>query len=167
MPIVPISYANTIIYKIVCNDLTIEECYVGHTTNFTQRKRDHKKSSMYEKGKRYTNKLYTTIRANGGWANYSMIELEKQPCNDANEACAKEREYYDTLNSGLNTQHPNRSDAEWSFDNKEKTKEQRQKYREINKEKIKQRTTRAENVGMSSNSMEKHDIAEVNFIPTI
>ena len=122
---------------------------------------------MYEKGKRYTNKLYTTIRANGGWANYSMIELEKQPCNDANEACAKEREYYDTLNSGLNTQHPNRSDAEWSFDNKEKTKEQRQKYREINKEKIKQRTTRAENVGMSSNSMEKHDIAEVNFIPTI
>ena len=34
-------YANTIIYKIVCNDLNITDCYVGNTTKFTNRKSPH------------------------------------------------------------------------------------------------------------------------------
>ena len=33
MPKVPIDYAKTILYKIVCNDLKIIDCYVGTTIN--------------------------------------------------------------------------------------------------------------------------------------
>jgi hypothetical protein len=142
MPHLPISYANTVIYKIVCNDLNIKECYVGHTTNFVQRKRDHKKHCVYENGKRYTNKLYTTIRLNGGWCNYSMVEIEKYPCNDANEATAKEREYYEQLNSGLNTQYPNRSHREWRSNNKGELYLREKIYIENNKEKINEKLCR-------------------------
>jgi predicted GIY-YIG superfamily endonuclease len=42
MPRLPIDYANTLIYKIVCNDLNVTECYVGHTTDFTRRKSNHR-----------------------------------------------------------------------------------------------------------------------------
>ena len=103
MPKVAIDYANTIIYKIVCNDLTITDCYVGHTTNFVQRKRDHKNHCMNEMCQKYNFKLYIAIRANGGWLNYSMVEIEKFNCADVNEARAKEREYYEKLNSILNS----------------------------------------------------------------
>ena len=136
MPKIEIDYANTIIYKIVCNDLNIPECYVGHTTNFVQRRNQHKSSCVNEKDKRHNLKLYSTISANGGWENYSMIELEKYPCNDANEARTKEREYYEKLNSSLNSVKPYRGHAEWCFDNKEKCSAYNQEYREIHKEKI-------------------------------
>jgi len=42
MPKVPTDYSKTIIYKIVCNDLNVNECYIGHTTNFIKRKGQHK-----------------------------------------------------------------------------------------------------------------------------
>ena len=109
MPKIAIDYANTIIYKIVCNDLTITDCYVGHTTNFVQRRREHKSSCMNEKGRQYNWKLYIAIRANGGWLNYSMVEIEKFKCADVNEACAKEREHYEKLNSILNSHCPHGS----------------------------------------------------------
>ena len=120
MPKIPMDYANTIIYKIVCNDLNITECYVGHTTNFVKRKYQHKYTCSNEKDKHYDYKLYKIIRENGGWLNYAMIELEKYPCNDVNEACAKEREYYEKLNSSLNSVNPCRSNIEWCLDNKER-----------------------------------------------
>ena len=52
-------YANTIIYKIVCNDLNITDCYVGHTTNFTKRKQQHKENCYMATGKHYNYKIYT------------------------------------------------------------------------------------------------------------
>ena len=42
MPKLPIDYSKTIIYKIVCNDTNITDCYVGHTTDITRRKAHHK-----------------------------------------------------------------------------------------------------------------------------
>ena len=42
MPKVDIDYSNTIIYKIHCKDSNVNEIYVGHTTNFTKRKNQHK-----------------------------------------------------------------------------------------------------------------------------
>ena len=39
------------------------------------------------------------IRENEGWNNWSMIEIEKYPCNDKNEACARERYWYELLNA--------------------------------------------------------------------
>ena len=42
MPRKPIDYRHTHFYKIVCKDLNIKDCYVGHTTDFTKRKYQHK-----------------------------------------------------------------------------------------------------------------------------
>ena len=38
MPRKNCDYSRTVIYKIVCNDLNITDCYVGHTTEFTKEK---------------------------------------------------------------------------------------------------------------------------------
>jgi predicted GIY-YIG superfamily endonuclease len=53
MPKTPMLYENTVIYKIVCNDLTITEIYVGHTTNFTKRKYKHKHDCKTKMNKKY------------------------------------------------------------------------------------------------------------------
>ena len=113
MPRLPIDYSNTVIYKIVSNDLNITECYVGHTTDFVRRRACHKNACTNEKGKQYTMKVYKIIRENGGWNAYSMIEIEKYPCKDANEACSREREWFERLSSNLNTLCPQRSQEEY------------------------------------------------------
>jgi len=113
--------------------INITDVYVGHTTNFINRKARHKSNCNNINGKEYNLKIYTTIRDNGGFENWSMIEIEKYPCNDINEACSRERYYYELLNAKLNTNYPTRNDKEYYQDNKEYKKE----YQEKNKEKKK------------------------------
>jgi hypothetical protein len=136
MPRLPKNYSKNVIYKLVCNDLNITNSYVGHTTDFTRRKACHKSDCHNEKGEKYNLKVYKTIRENGGWDNYSMIEIEKFPCKDENEASAKEREWFERLNSGLNTQHPNRSRAEHYKSNREGISIQQRQYKADHKEEI-------------------------------
>jgi hypothetical protein len=125
MPRLPIDYSKTVIYKIVCNDLSITECYVGHTTDFTRRKKCHKGRCNNEKGKYYNITVYKTTRDNGGWNNWTMVEIEKYPCKDANEARAKEREWFERMNSSLNMQYPQRTDKEYQKQYREDNKEER------------------------------------------
>jgi len=77
MPKKFIDYSKTIIYKIVCNDLNITDVYVGHTTNFIKRKAHHKSNCVNPIFKSYNFKIYNIIRQNGGFENWSMIEIEK------------------------------------------------------------------------------------------
>jgi hypothetical protein len=133
MPSQPIDYANTVIYKIVCNDLSIEDVYVGHTTDFTIRKWSHKSTCKNINGKNSQSKLYKNIRDNGGWDNYSMIEVEKFPCADANEARAKERVWFELLNSKLNTQYPNRNSMEYNRNYDKTHKDEKRQWYENNK----------------------------------
>ena len=136
------NYQNTIIYKIVCNDLNIKDCYVGHTTNWIKRKYKHKQSCNNVKEKNHNLNVYKFIRENGGWDNWSMIEICKYPCNDKREAESEERKYYELLNSILNTRRPIRSKEEKKIIDKEnhkkyyeKNKEKYNKYYEKNKDK--------------------------------
>ena len=118
MPRLPIDFSKTVIYKLVCNDLSVTELYVGSTTDFTKRKYKHKsvcKSSHY--------KVYEMIRANGDWENWSMIEIEKYPCKDGNEARARERHWYEELHATMNSQFPIRSQKEYRETHKEKKAE--------------------------------------------
>jgi hypothetical protein len=101
MPKDKINYSNTIIYKIFCKNKCINDIYIGHTTNFTKRKYQHKCACNNETLKSDL-KIYKTIRANGGWDNWDMIEIAKYNCNDANEARIKEQEYINLLNPSLN-----------------------------------------------------------------
>ena len=119
------NYDNTIIYKIVCSDLNITDLYVGHTTNFTKRKTMHKSDCNNENSPNYNVKLYKTIRENGGWDNWNMIEIEKYSCNDGNESRARERYWYEQLKANLNVCYPHRS-----------TKESKRIYYDRNKEEI-------------------------------
>ena len=82
MPKVNVDYSNTIIYKLACNDETIKDIYVGHTTNFTQRKYAHKINCNNEKSSNYKLKVYEFIRNNGGWKNWEMIEICSINCKN-------------------------------------------------------------------------------------
>ncbi len=151
MPRKAIDYSKTIIYKIVCNDLTITDCYVGHTTDFTKRKCHHKNSCLNENYKQHNLKIYTKIRENGGWENYEMIEVEKYSCIDSNVATARERYWFEQLNANLNSDHPGRSKCEWyqsvfkpkkkvyDADYRETHRERRQELSETNRDHINQK----------------------------
>jgi hypothetical protein len=157
MPRKPVDYSKTIMYKIVCNDLNIKDVYVGNTTDFRKRKNKHKCDCNNQNSKGYNIKLYQMIRQNGGWDNWSMIEIEKYCCKDSNEATARERYWLETLNANMNTLIPNRSNIEsckayyqankkilcekkivYYQANKEKKNEYNEQYYKNNKEKLNQ-----------------------------
>ena len=133
------NYSNTIIYKIVCNDLNIKELYIGSTTDFYNRKSKHKSNCNLENCKNYNLNVYKYIRATGGWDNWSMIEIEKFPCKDSMEARAKERFWCEQLNSTLNSYKPYLTDneiKEYYQNNKDKISENKVKYYQNNKDKL-------------------------------
>jgi len=106
MPKVEIDYSNTIIYKITCKDPSITDVYVGHTTNFVQRKHCHKQSCKNDKSSNHNCKLYKVIRDKGGWQNWTMEIVNFFNCHDHYEARKKEQEYFILLNATLNSIEP-------------------------------------------------------------
>jgi hypothetical protein len=126
-------------YKLVCSDLEVKNIYVGHTTNFKNRKFSHKSASHNEKGKQYDSKVYKHIRENGGFKNWSMIEIEKFKCNDVNEARTRERMWIETLNATLNCYIPSRTQPEWFDENKELVATYQKNYRLENAEHLNER----------------------------
>ena len=103
MPKEEIDYSNTIIYKIFCKVKSITDVYVGHTTNFTQRKYLHKLACNSSTNKL---KIYNIIRQTGGWDNWNMIEIAKYNCKDHTDARIKEQEHFEKLNCNLNSKPP-------------------------------------------------------------
>ena len=159
MPKVPTDYTKTIIYKLVHKeDFDNANIYIGSTTNFTKRKSQHKFSCLNEKSKEYHQNKYQSIRDNGSWNQWNMIEIEKYPCNDKREAEAKEEYWRIHFNAILNSKacssltdnkteygkkyrETNKKEiAEngkiYRQDNKEEIAEYRKIYRETNKKKI-------------------------------
>lgn len=139
MPKQTIDYNKTIMYKLVCNDLNVKEIYIGHTTNWKQRKTLHKRD--IDKKNDCKNIF---IRNNGGWENWSMIMIENYPCNNKLEACKRERELMEQHNNTINTNRPfiteqekNEYSMEYKIKNKEKLLEYHSNYRKEHKEKIK------------------------------
>ena len=106
MPKNEIDYSNTIIYKITCKDTNIKDVYVGHTTNFVQRKHAHKQTCVNNKASNYKCKLYEVIRDNGGWQNWTMEIINFYNCKDHYEARKKEQEYFILLGATLNSIEP-------------------------------------------------------------
>jgi hypothetical protein len=139
MPKTPMDYSNTVIYKLVSYDLNITDCYVGHTTNFKQRKNDHKRTCNNENGKSYNFHVYSFIRENGGWKNWDMIEIEKYPCNDIYEALKRERFWYEELKATLNADVPSRTNKEYYEAKKGLILENAKIYRDTNKDLLKEK----------------------------
>ena len=138
MPKNQIDYSQVCIYKICCKDISITDIYVGHTTNFEQRKNSHKRCcETLNKNIR----LYNFIRENGGWDNWTMIQIETCNCNNKREAEMKERYWIETLNAKLNCNMPittkeekDKQKQDWYGENKQEILEKAKEHYEENKE---------------------------------
>ena len=129
-------------YKIVCDDLP-EHVYVGSTMAFANRKYKHKGNCNNENSEKYNLKIYTTIRANGGWDNWRMVCIHQQEVDNKREAEQIEEQYRVELNGNMNTHRAFRSEEqkkeqkkEYNEQNKVKISEQKKEYNEQNKVKI-------------------------------
>ena len=141
MPKLPIDYSNTTIYKLVHKeDYDNANIYIGSTTDFIRRKNNHKTVCNSEKTIGYNDKKYQYIRGNGGWDCFNMIEVEKFPCNDGNEARTREEYWRCHFNSQLNSIRAYRTEEQRKEIDKERKREYREhnEYREYQKEYQKQ-----------------------------
>ena len=149
MPKFNVNYQNTIIYKFVCNDLNITDIYVGSTTDIRRRKQYHKSTCNNENSKNYNLKIYKTMREHGGFSNWTMLEVEKFPCNNKAECNVRERHWLESLNAKMNKAIPGRTNKEWKQDNPDYQKEWIQDnpdyhkdYHEVNKTHIHERKSK-------------------------
>ena len=146
-------YNQGIIYKICCNDTDVKDIYVGSTTNFIHRKYSHKSSCNNSNSVKYDLNVYQFVRDNGGWDNWSMIQIEQYEAKDKRDLEQRERYYSETLKATLNRQLPTRTQKEWYENNIDTHKENckkryknnkesiaiiQKKYRDNNKQKIKE-----------------------------
>ena len=148
MPRLTMDYSKCVIYKIVCNILSVYEVYVGSTTDFVRRKAGHKYRCNNENNPAYNRSVYKYIRENGGWDKFIMIEIEKYPCNDSNEARARERYWYEELNAKLNTRRPVCTNEEYTEyqkqyreNNRDSIAEYQNQYRENNRKRLTEKYT--------------------------
>jgi hypothetical protein len=90
---------NYIFYKIYCHDN--DYIYVGSTCNFNNRKRQHKENTNLD-NKKKNFKVYKTIRENGGWENWKMIQIGTREQITKRQAEQIEEEYILQLKAELN-----------------------------------------------------------------
>ena len=104
MEIKGIDFSLTVIYKIVCKDKTITECYVERTTNFIKREKQHQYSCRNENCKAHKMKLYTFINEHGGWDNWSIEIIEH--IDEYDKLQEREHYWFNFLNASLNKAVP-------------------------------------------------------------
>ena len=139
---------NYTFYKIVCLDNSVELRYVGSTADFNKRKSTHKHDCNNEKRPAYNTKVYTSIRDNGGWSNFKMIEIGKQDQLTLRQAEQIEEKYRVELNADMNgrrcflteeekQEQKKECNKEWRENNKEQHKENNKEWYKKNKEHLK------------------------------
>lgn len=106
MPNDIIDYSNTVFYKIYCKNTEVKDLYIGHTTNFVQRKYAHKTTCNKENYNNHHLKVYKCIRDHGGWDNWKMDIIGFHDCYDHYEARKIEQNYFETLHATLNSIEP-------------------------------------------------------------
>lgn len=98
-------YQNTTLYIITCKDTAITRKYVGHTTDFTSRKKQHERGCLS-----YPNrKLYNFINANGGWSNFKITPIETIACFSQLQAIEKEQYWTTYYGADLNDNSPSKN----------------------------------------------------------
>jgi hypothetical protein len=122
---------NYIFYKIYCHDN--DYIYVGSTCNFNNRKRQHKQNTNLD-NKKNNLKVYKTIRENGGWENWKMIQIGTREQITKRQAEQIEEEYILQLKAELNNKRAYLSEQV----KKEQNAISNKKYRESEKGKATQ-----------------------------
>lgn len=127
---------NYVMYKIIPKNTDLNYCYIGHTNNFVFRKRQHMLPCVDITHTKSHLKLYETIRQNGGWDEWEMVEIEKFIGKTKLQARIREQELMTIHNANLNMLN-----AYITEDERKTTKNAiTQKYREENKELLKEQT---------------------------
>lgn len=105
------------IYKIYCSDPFVKHLYIGSTNCFERRIKDHKNFSSFTNiSKEHIKKLYSMIRAYGGWEHWRMEIIETIPSTDKRTAEEREQYYYETLNASLNSKPPLKDKSKERFE---------------------------------------------------
>tara|TARA_R110001632_G_scaffold20983_3_gene62133 strand:+ start:238 stop:732 length:495 start_codon:yes stop_codon:yes gene_type:complete len=117
-----VDYTNSVIYCIYCVDPNIKDIYIGSTTNLHRRLIQHKYNSFNTIRKEYNQSVYKIIRKNGGWYNWTFVELEYAIVETKIELHKLEKKWIDDLKPSLNTQKPTRTRKEHYRDNAERIK---------------------------------------------
>ena len=138
-------FSNSVIYHIR-NKETKHIIYVGSTTNFQQRKRQHKFCCNNEKNKHYNINCYVFIRENGGWDFYEVIPIEFLKLENKTQLEIAEQAEIDKQDNLKNKNKAHRTEEDkknteykknWYEENKDRIAEEGKDYRETNKEEIK------------------------------
>ena len=136
MPKTAIDYTNTIVYMICCKDPTITDVWIGFTTNMTQVRYRHKTACNNPSDSKYDRYVNEFIRENGGFDNWSIIELDRASCIDANDAKKLTRKWIEEKQATLNKQKPILTTEERINYKKDSYK----KNKEINAEELKEKS---------------------------
>ena len=104
------------VYMISCRDETIPEIYIGSTSNFIRRRKQHFYSCNNPNSKCYNFKLYRFIRSNGGIDNFVMEILERCYEDEDEDKFEIEKKYIRSYAPELNSH-------KYEFDKKEYNKE--------------------------------------------
>ncbi len=162
-----------IFYKIVNVNGDCDLCYVGSTANFKQRKIHHKMTCNNEKVKNYNCKLYQTIREQGGWNEFKIIEIGKAEQITLTEAHKLEEGYRVELKANMNMMKCFRSNEEataykskWYYDNIEINREKQKQYAIDNADKIREysKKWRSENLERKKEMDKQYRIDNANKI---
>ncbi len=149
MPKIASDYSKTKMYKIVHkDDYDNTNIYIGHTTNWVKRKSCHK-ARCRDCNCETKEKMYNYINNHGGWEEWKMIEIEKYPCNDGNEARAREEYWRCYFNAQLNSKKSFTTEEEakqmrvengklYTDKHKDKIAKYKKNYAETNREKIRE-----------------------------
>lgn len=106
-------YMQSSIYKLSCKDINITDIYIGSTINFGHRKHDHKSRCINPNVKGYNRCVYKFIRANGGWSNWEMRQIEEYKAADKQALERRERFWIEKYKSTLNKYVPTRTMKEY------------------------------------------------------
>lgn len=114
-------------YTIVNINNDVEDmCYVGHTTNWSDRKRSHNNACHNETHKQHHLKVYKTIRANGGWCEFRMVRIGFKTQLTLRQAEEQEEIYRKELLAELNSRRCYVSNETRKLENNVKNREKYQ-----------------------------------------
>ena len=152
-----------IVYKIYKDG--IDDVYVGSTKAFNNRKYDHnKRCNTPTNQKHYNMKIYSIIRANGGFHTWNMVKIDEIKDCSLIQAQIREQEWIEKLRPSMNSNKAHETEQTYKKrkkisdkkcyenhreariakvknyyeNNKEKVKDYKAEYYEKNKEIIKE-----------------------------
>jgi hypothetical protein len=123
-----VNYANSKIYKLICNKTG--SMYIGSTTcKLCVRLAQHRK--LYKAGLSGTSKL---VLQNG---DFNIFLIEDFPCERKEQLLARERYYIETLDC-VNKKVPLRTQKQWYEDNKDRLIKKQIMWNNANRDKVKE-----------------------------